>query len=63
MCVNPFIIPLLLSRVIMQVFVEKLFSNIQLLNAGSVKANGGEPKSCLGQVLNFKLSCFCYECD
>ncbi len=49
--------------VIMQVFVEKLFSNIQVLNVGSVKANGGEPKSCFGQVFNFKLGCFCCECD
>jgi hypothetical protein len=26
--------------------------------AGSTKANGKEPKSCLGQVFNFKLGCF-----
>ncbi len=26
--------------------------------AGSVKANGSEPKSCLGRVFNFKLDCF-----
>ncbi len=25
---------------------------------GSVKANGREPKSCLGQVFNYKLGCF-----
>ncbi len=25
---------------------------------GSAKANGREPKSCLGQVFNFKLCCF-----
>jgi hypothetical protein len=25
---------------------------------GSTKANGREPKSCLGQVFNFKLDCF-----
>jgi hypothetical protein len=41
----------------------KTFSNIQLLNVGSVKANGGEPKSCFGQVFNFKLGCFCCECN
>jgi hypothetical protein len=29
--------------------------------AGSTKANGREPKSCLGQVFNFKLGRFCYE--
>ncbi len=28
---------------------------------GSAKANGREPKSSLGQVLNFKLGCFCYK--
>ncbi len=26
--------------------------------AGSVKANGREPKTCLGQVFNYKLGCF-----
>jgi hypothetical protein len=26
--------------------------------AGSMKANGREPKSCLGQVFNLKLGCF-----
>ena len=25
---------------------------------GSTKANGREPKSCLGRVFNFKLGCF-----
>jgi hypothetical protein len=25
------------------------------------KVNGREPKSCLGQVFNFKLGCFCHE--
>ena len=29
-----------------------------LLKAGSAKANGREPKTCLGQVLNFKLGSF-----
>ncbi len=28
-----------------------------LLNVGSAKANGREPKSCLGRVFNFKLDC------
>jgi hypothetical protein len=27
-------------------------------STGSMKANRREPKSCLGQVLNFKLGCF-----
>jgi hypothetical protein len=31
--------------------------------AGNTKANGREPKSCLGRVFNFKLGCFCYECN
>ncbi len=30
-------------------------------NRGSAKANGREPKSCLGQFFNFKLGCFCYK--
>jgi hypothetical protein len=31
--------------------------------AGSAKANGREPKSCLGRVFNFKLDCFVvYNC-
>ncbi len=25
---------------------------------GSVKANGREPKTCLGRVFNYKLGCF-----
>jgi len=27
-------------------------------NAGSAKANGREPKTCLGRVFNHKLGCF-----
>jgi hypothetical protein len=30
---------------------------------GSAKANGREPKSCLGRVFNFKFGCFYYECN
>ncbi len=29
---------------------------------GRAKANGREPESCLGQVFNFKLDCFCCAC-
>ncbi len=29
---------------------------------GSTKADGRELKSCSGQVFNFKLGHFCYEC-
>ncbi len=29
---------------------------------GSIKAKWREPKSCLGQIFNFKLCCFCCEC-
>ncbi len=29
--------------------------------AGSAKANGTQPKSCLVPVFNFKLGCLCYE--
>jgi hypothetical protein len=36
-------------------FVHDL--NFKIL-AESAKANGREPKSCLGQVLKFKLGCF-----
>jgi hypothetical protein len=28
------------------------------VDVGSAKANGREPKSCLGRVFNFKLGCF-----
>ncbi len=31
---------------------------VLLLALGSAKANGREPKSCLGRVFNFKLGCF-----
>jgi hypothetical protein len=33
-------------------------------NPGSSKANGREPKSCLGRVFNFKSGCFtkCMAC-
>jgi hypothetical protein len=30
---------------------------------GNTKANGREPKRSLGQVYNFKLGCFCCECN
>jgi hypothetical protein len=30
--------------------------------SGSVKGNRGEPKSALGQVIKFKLACFCSYC-
>ncbi len=36
-------------------YLGKLFYNG---GAGSTKANGREPRSCLGRVLNFKLGCF-----
>ncbi len=29
-----------------------------MIVAGSMKANGREPKSCLDQVFNFKIGCF-----
>jgi hypothetical protein len=28
------------------------------IEAGSEKANGREPKTCLGRVFNYKLGCF-----
>ncbi len=30
---------------------------------GCTKANGRKTKSCLGQVFNFKIGCFYYECN
>ncbi len=30
---------------------------------GSTKANGREPKSCLGRIFNFKLGCLGSECN
>ncbi len=32
----------------------------EYIKAGSAKANGRDPKSCLGRVYNFKASCFVY---
>jgi hypothetical protein len=34
----------------------------EYLAAWSAKANGREPKSCLGQVFNFELGCFYSVC-
>jgi hypothetical protein len=28
-----------------------------------MKADGREPKSCLGRVFSFELGCCCYECN
>jgi hypothetical protein len=33
------------------------------VNAGSTEAKRREPKSCFGQVFNFKLGCFYSECN
>jgi len=30
-------------------------------NPGSTQGYGREPESCLRQVFNYKLGCFCYE--
>jgi hypothetical protein len=30
---------------------------------GRARASRREPKSCLGQLFNFKLGCFCKECN
>jgi hypothetical protein len=45
------------------VFVVNDIGQSQLAYAGSTKANGREPKSCLVEIFNFKLGCFCYECN
>jgi hypothetical protein len=37
-------------------------SQLITVRTGSTKANGREPKSCLGQVFSFKLGCFCCGC-
>jgi hypothetical protein len=34
--------------------------SIGLMHSGSVKANGREPKTCLGRVCNYKLGRFNY---
>jgi hypothetical protein len=31
--------------------------------SGNLKAKGRKPKSCLGQVFNFKLGCFVLQCN
>jgi hypothetical protein len=36
----------------------KSYNKIFCDNAGSAKANGREPKTCLGRVFNNKLGCF-----
>ncbi len=39
-------------------FLPTYMKNIVLDYNGSAKANGREPKSCLGRVFNFKFGCF-----
>ena len=43
---------------LIDVSVVTYMENDRHLEAGSAKANGREPKSCLGRVFNFKLGHF-----
>ncbi len=53
----------MLSAVAPLIFVSKpgsLFDQVNHAFPGSAKANGREPKSCLGRVFNFKLGHFVF---
>ncbi len=57
---------IMLSVIILSVVVPKeahsfKWTRVGARHLGSAKANGREPKSCLGQVFNFKFGCFGYE--
>ncbi len=41
-----------------KILMSRLQASLVCQSAGSLKANGREPKSCLGRVFNFKLGHF-----